>query len=197
MCDLKKILQSRTKPLSISIDSDGMLVAADFAWTSKYEFGIVFKHPEGDIDIGQNGPTHREFLTDSMYGKDLEKLSYDARRELVISAYCEWTDELEEGQVPWDDDTAEALNEWLDKTADDQIAENFMIENAVDDIGNEYEPGIIIFDSLSNTVRKRLGIEKVDLGGPASGFVWAVHVGCSAEDLNKAFKKAKLPFLVN
>ena len=194
MCDLKGILQGRSKPLSISIDSDGMLVASDFTFDSKYAYGIVYGHPEGDIHVGNDGPTNRQVLY--LYGKDLEKLSYDARRELVISTYCEWTDELEEGQVPWDDDTAEALNEWLDKTADDQIAENYMIENAVDDIGNEYEPGIIIFDSLSNTVRKRLGIEKVDIGGPASGFVWAAHVGCSAEDLNKALKKAKLPFLV-
>jgi len=196
MCDLKEILQSRTEPLSVSIDIDGMLVATKFSFESKYEYGIVYGHPEGDIHIGNNGPTNRRVLY--LDGEDLENMSFDACRELVVSAYLEWKGELpEEGQVPWGDDTAGALNEWLDETADDDIAENYMIENAVDDIGDQYEPGIIIFDSLSNTVRKRLGIEKVDLGGPASGFIWAVHVGCSAEDLNKALKKAKLPFVVN
>ena len=62
MCDLKGMLQSRVEPLSISIDSDGMLVASDFAFESKYEYGTVFRHPGGDTYIGNNGPTNRRVL---------------------------------------------------------------------------------------------------------------------------------------
>ena len=192
MCDLKKILQSRTEPLSVSIDLDGMLVAADFAWTSKYEFGIVFKHPEGDIDVGQNGPTHREFLSDSIV--NLEKLSYEEQKEVAIAAYCNTMGDLEPGEVPWASDTEEALADWLDELCD--LSANYMLEYLPCSPESEFSPGLVLYDSLSKAVRKRLGMEKVDIGGPASDYIWAVHVNCSADDLNKALKKAKLPFLV-
>ena len=54
----------------------------------------------------------------------------------------------------------------------------------------------MMFNSLSHAVRKRLGLEKVDVGGPFSGYVWRVHTGCSVAELNKALKKVNFPFVV-
>ncbi len=56
VAELNSVLADRTTPLLVRLDESSCIVAAHFSYDSKHMMGIVFRHPEGLIDIGTSPP---------------------------------------------------------------------------------------------------------------------------------------------
>jgi hypothetical protein len=179
-------LRGREAPLSLTISPEGFVTADDCCFDSNHLFGVVFRHPEGDIDIGADGPPRREWLR-----LELPAASYQQQVERVLEALAQW-EPVEDGLRPWAEthgDSKEGLNAWLDEP---YCWEGY---EPSDDL-NEYLPGLLVFGALPQFERKPLGLHVGNIGGPGSGGVLALSVDCSAELLNEAMRASGLPCLI-
>jgi hypothetical protein len=178
---LTQILRGRKAPLMIDI-SNGVIVAASFEFGGPYEFGVVFSHPEGDIASGFDRPTNAEH-----WGLDtpaFASLSYEEKMEKIMDQVGDTPGNPSAG------DGEESLAAWLSEKIDWEQAENLSAKES------EYTPGFEIMDALPDADRARLGLGRVDVGGPASGGCWVVKTSATPDELDAALAANDLPFRV-
>ena len=175
--ELRARLASRQSPLELVIDRDGVIVAKDFGFGQAFDYSVVFHHPEGEIEVGENVPTRREWLE---LGEGFDDLPQAERRLRAL----EVAEDLGEPPCPQDGD----LDEWLDQKVESDCFEP--------SCGlSEHLPGLDIVEGLLPIVCLQLGLKKVDIGGPTSAVDAAVLSG-DVEALNMAIRDAGLPYKV-
>lgn len=89
-------LRHYKKPLTITLDN-GALIAASFDFGNSYAFSVIFRHPEGDVEIGANLPTRAERI--GIPAEDLPTASYTDLQTVVsdhLGQSCTLLDEC-----PW------------------------------------------------------------------------------------------------
>jgi len=182
-------LRGRKEPLLIDIDEYGCIVAAEYEFSSMYSVGVVFCHPEGDIDIGVDAPTRAEVL--HVENPEFTALPDSAKKATIMEklGYCPWIDDSDEPDERCDSE--DCLARWL--------AENLEGDEFISWVPrelSEHLPGFDLLSTLDQATQKRLGLREVDIGGPASGGCWAVRTEASGEKLNAALVAADLPFRV-
>ena len=175
--ELRVRLAKRQAPLDLVIGSDGDIVAKDFSFGKAFDYSVVFHHSEGEIEVGEDVPTRREWF---VFGEDFDTLPQAERRLRAL----EVAEDLGEPPCPQDGD----LDEWLDQKVESDCFEP--------SCGlSEHLPGLDIVEGLLPIVCLQLGLKKVDIGGPAS-VVEAAVLCRDVEALDMAIREAELPYRV-
>ena len=178
---LEQALSTRSQPLLIRIDDGSCIVGAHYEFDSQHYAGVVFRHPEGPIDIGINPPCRSEYY--AQYINDFDSMSIEEKREAIIVEIT--------GDDPLPGTESKEFEAWLAELVDDEFVPETWIEDADETLG-EGTPGFLILAYLSNAEAEELGIRKVDLGGPASSCPMVEFSG-EPEMLQRILEEKGLP----
>jgi hypothetical protein len=190
-CSLAKLVRDNfSAPLEIKIDEHKCIAIVNWDSSHHFDAGIVILHGQGEMEIGRNSPTYREYL-DVPPELDPE-YDYVAIAELAIQSLAEepWLEELEPEAN--DERKSAALRAWLGERMPPDWEAAF--EWLFDNILTQYTPGFELAGCLSKSDKEQFGVKIVDLGGPVSS-VPAVRFLGSVEDLNMLLNKARLPYV--
>jgi len=182
-------LRKRKEPLSLVIDENGCVEALRYSFDGPHDYNLTVWHPEGDLDLGIDNPTLREW-----YDADIESfqgLSYEAKKARLLETITDCGDEhlLEEG-LPWDD-TEEGMNSWLDQNDHERGNDRYFWR-----YHHPYCVGHPIHDVLSPEEQDTSGIWEIDIGTPDSDGCLVTYVECTMAALNDLIRRKKLPFAV-
>ena len=165
---LTQLMAQRSEPLLIRIDESDCIVAAHISCDSRFDMGLVFRHPEGPVDIGVNAPSWRVY-----FGWDtaaFRQSSFDEQRIKVIADYEELSSPPAEHDFNWVTGSGADSEEEFYLRLDDTIEEDLVMRWPADDNLHlsEGAAGCAILNVITEEEAAALGLRVIDFGGPAS-----------------------------